>query len=185
VIVAGRRATSAAAWAIDRLSTGMAYVAGAAFFLTALYVTVDVTARGFVGVFSGVTDEVGGYVLAGGAMWGLAHALRRGGHVRVDVLLPYMPGWLRAIADGAAMGLMALFALVLAVLCWQMAWESFTTGARAISFSATPLGPPQALLAFGLTVLAAQAAVLTFLPVRHDGGEADGVEGAGVEEGRP
>ena len=145
--------------AVDLVTAAMAYVGGALFLLGSFYITADVIGRRY-GISSAVTDEMGGYVLAVGGMWALAHALRTGAHVRIDILLPYLPRLLRSVLDYVAVVVMALFASAIAVSSWRLAIESLTTDARAMSFLRTPLILPQGLLALGLTALTMEAVVI-------------------------
>jgi TRAP-type C4-dicarboxylate transport system permease small subunit len=142
---------------LDRVATAMAYIAGAVLLLASFYITADVIGRRFVGVSSKVTDEFGGYALAVGGVWALAFALTTGAHVRIDVLLPHLPGRIQSLLNYAAIVAMAFFATVVAVYTWKLALESFTTDARAMSFLRTPLYVPQAALALGFAVLALHA----------------------------
>jgi TRAP-type C4-dicarboxylate transport system permease small subunit len=145
---------------IDVLARAMAYAAGAAFVLLAVYMTVDVTGRKFFGISSAITDEVGGYALAFGGMWALAWTLRSGGHVRIDVLLPYLPARMQSALGYASLAIMAVFAGAVAIYTWQLAIDSWLTDTRATSFVRTPLCVPQGLMAIGVSVLALEAVVL-------------------------
>ena len=145
---------------LDRVATGMAYVAGGLFIVLSFYLTIDVIGRKFFHLSTAVSDEYGGYALAIGGMWALAHTLRSGGHVRIDILLPYLPRTLRAILDYGALAMMILFASVIAIYCWRLAIDSFTTDARAMSFLRTPLFVPQGLMALGFSVLSLEALVV-------------------------
>ena len=145
---------------LDRVAVGMAFLAGAVLLIGSFYITLDVLGRRFVGVSSGATDEFGGYALAVGGIWALAFALTTGAHVRIDILLPYVPPRVRALLNYAAMAAMAFFAAVIAYYTWKLAIESFITDARAMSFLRTPLYLPQGCLALGFTVLTAQATVI-------------------------
>lgn len=146
--------------AADVLAGGMALASGAAFLLLAAYLVVDVSARYFLGVSTAAADELSGYALGAGGMFALAHALRAGAHVRIDVLLPHLPGRIRAALDHAAMTLMAAFASTLAVALWGLAIDSYQIDARALSHLRTPLVLPQALMALGVTMLGLQAVLL-------------------------
>jgi TRAP-type C4-dicarboxylate transport system permease small subunit len=150
--------------AVAALAGGMALVSGAGFIVLALYIVLDVGGRYFLGVSSGVADEMGGYALAVGSLFALAHALSAGAHVRIDVLLPHLPARLRAALDRAAMVLMALFAGTLAYALWGLALDSYDIGARSMSPLRTPLAVPQTLMALGMTLLALQAVLLVFAP---------------------
>ncbi len=138
----------------------MAYLSGAVFLLVSFYITLDVIGRNFFHLSSGVTDEMGGYALALGGMWALAHTLRTGGHVRIDVLLPLLPASLQRLLNYLALAIMAVFACVVALYCWRLALESFTTSAKAMSFLQTPLFVPQTAMALGLTVLGLEALMI-------------------------
>jgi len=146
--------------ALDALTLGMAYGSGALFLLASFYVAADATGRTFFHTSTAVTDEFGGYALALGSMFALAHTLRVGAHVRIDILLPYLPRRLQIVLDYVAMAGMALFAAMLAIYTWSLALESLATDARAMSFLRTPLFPPQALVALGFSVLCLQALVI-------------------------
>lgn len=148
---------------LDVVTLGMAYLSGVVFVVVSFYITLDVIGRKFFHVSSALTDEMGGYALAFGSMWALAWTLRSGGHVRIDVVLPLLPRTIRVTLDYIAMTVMTFFAAVVAVYAWRLAFESFDTDARAMSFLRTPLYLPQSLLAFGLSVLALEAAVILVL----------------------
>lgn len=144
----------------DRVTMGMAYVAGALFIVLSFYLTIDIVGRKFFHLSTAVSDEYGGYALALGGMWALAHTLRTGGHVRIDILLPYLPRTMRLGLDYLAFACMVLFAGLIAVYAWRLAIESFTMDARAMSFVRTPLFAPQGLMALGFTVLGVEAIVI-------------------------
>lgn len=160
----GGRPTSAVArrllGGVDRVAAVMAYVAGALFVLLAFYLTIDVIGRKFFHLSTAVSDEYGGYALAVGGMWALAHTLRSGGHVRIDVVLPYLPRSVRSFLDYGAFAFMVLFSSMIAVYSWGLAIDSFTTDARAMSFLRTPLFAPQGLMALGFTALSLEAIVI-------------------------
>jgi TRAP-type C4-dicarboxylate transport system permease small subunit len=142
------------------ISTAMAYLSGAAFLLLSFYITYDVLGRRYGFTYSGVTDEMSGYVLAVAGTGGLAYALRIGAHVRIDLLIPMMPRKARAILNLGNIALIGLFAGQLAYYSWLSAIESFEIGARGISLLQAPLAIPQSLMAAGLTALALQAVVI-------------------------
>ena len=138
----------------DRLVTGMGYLCGVLFLLLSLYTAADVVGRRFFGIFSGVTDEIGGYALALGGSWAFAYALKAGGHVRVDILLPRLSAPVRNVLDAGAMVIMAVFAGTVSVFVWKLVASSYNVGATGNSIIQTPQWIPQALMAVGYTVLA-------------------------------
>ncbi|MBI1735782.1 MAG: TRAP transporter small permease [Candidatus Rokubacteria bacterium] len=150
---------------LDSVTHGMALASGAVFLAVSFFITLDVVGRKFFAISSAVTDEMGGYALAFGSMWALAWTLRTGGHVRIDVILPKLPPTLRRVLDYLAMAVMILFAVMVAIYCWTLAYESFDTDARAMSFLRTPIFVPQGLLALGLSVLAIEAVVILLVGI--------------------
>ena len=145
---------------INAVGVAMGYLAGLNFLLISIFITVDVLGRRFVGISSAVTDEMGGYALVFGSTLALAFAMATGAHVRIDVLLPKFPRRLRAILNYVAYLAMTMFAAMLANYSWKLAWESWETDARAMSFLRTPVCWPQGIMALGFTLLAVQAGLM-------------------------
>jgi TRAP-type C4-dicarboxylate transport system permease small subunit len=146
--------------ALDAVARALAYASGALFFLVSFYVAADAVWRTFFHFSTAVTDEFGGYILALGAMLALAYTLRVGAHVRIDILLPYLPLRMQIVLNYVAMAGMALCSGMLAIYTWRLAIESLATDARAMSFLRTPLFPAQGLVAFGLSMLCLEALVI-------------------------
>jgi TRAP-type C4-dicarboxylate transport system permease small subunit len=145
---------------VDTLATGMAFLGGAFFLVIALYITLDVTGRRFLGVTTAVSDEIAGYALAFGGVWALAYTLRTGGHVRIDVVLPYLPPRLRWTLNALAMAVMGVFSTILGYYGWALAIQSYRMEAKAMSHIQTPVWVPQALVAVGFSALTLEAALL-------------------------
>jgi len=131
----------------------MAYLCGALFLVLAFYTTFDVIGRRYLGVFSGVTDEMSEYALAVGASWALAYTLKAGGHVRVDILLPKFSPLGRRLADALAMAIMAIFAATVAFYLWKLVASSYAIDATGHSIIQTPQWIPQACAALGYSFL--------------------------------
>ena len=137
----------------DRIVGAMAYFCGALFLLLAFYTTFDVIGRRYLGIFSGVTDEMSEYALAIGASWALAYTLKAGGHVRVDILLDKFTPPARRLADALAMVVMAVFSATVAFVLWKLVAASFAIGATGHSIIQTPQWIPQACAALGYSFL--------------------------------
>lgn len=137
----------------DRIVGAMAYFCGALFLLLAFYTTFDVIGRRYLGIFSGVTDEMSEYALAIGASWALAYTLKAGGHVRVDILLDKFTPPARRLADALAMVVMAVFSATVAFFLWKLVAASFAIGATGHSIIQTPQWIPQACAALGYSFL--------------------------------
>jgi TRAP-type C4-dicarboxylate transport system permease small subunit len=150
---------------LDRVTTAMAYIGGGLFIALAFYLTVDVIGRKFFHLSTAVSDEYGGYALAVGGMWALAYTLRTGGHVRIDVLLPYLPRTVRSVLDYGALVFMIVFASMISIYTWRLAIDSFVGDGRAMSFLRTPLFVPQGLMALGFTALSVDAIAILLIGI--------------------
>lgn len=137
---------------ISRVATLMGMVAGWGFVLCAIFIAAEVLARAFLRVSTGSTVEISGYMLACGISWGLAHALAQRGHVRIDVLVNYLPRAARVWLHLVALALLGLLAGFLAKGAWELVDESLLFGASDISALRTPLAIPQGIWAAGLFV---------------------------------
>ena len=93
--------------------------AGWLFVLCALFITFDVLARKFLGFSSESTTELSGYMLGVGIGWGLAGALERARHVRIDMLIQKLPPRIRGWLHWLALALLAVFAGFLAYGAWH------------------------------------------------------------------
>lgn len=141
---------------LDAILVRTAYFAGALFAFTAFFITYDVLARKWghlVGIPSTrVTDEISGYILVLAGTWGMAYTLRTEGHVRIDVLLPFMGRKLRAFADFISSITMGFFALVICWKSWVLVIDSIDTGITSSTYLLTPLYIPQTILSIGFTL---------------------------------
>lgn len=149
---------------LDRVVLATGYLAGMLFLGLAFFVTYDVLARKWgqaLGIpTTQVTDEISGYMLVLASTWGFAYALRTDAHVRIDVLLPYMPRPVRAAMDFLALAVMAFFACLFAWRCWLLVLDSWETGIRSSTYLLTPLWVPQVILAVGFSLLALTAVAM-------------------------
>jgi TRAP-type C4-dicarboxylate transport system permease small subunit len=151
------------AW-LDAILIKTGYFSGALFAFTAFFITYDVIARNWghvIGIPSTrVTDEISGYILVLAGTWGMAYTLRTEGHVRIDVLLPFMGRKLRAVIDFIASITMGFFALVICWKSWALVIDSIETEMTSSTYLLTPLYIPQSILSIGFTLLALTAFAL-------------------------
>src|SRR5712675_1355404 len=155
----------------------MGYVAGWGFILCAGFITFDVFARRFAGFSSQATTELTGYALAFGISWALAHALTQRAHIRIDVLINYLPDRLRYPMHLLSLMALAVFMGFIAKGAWDLVDESILFRATDISLLRTPLWIPQGLWAFGIIVFLALILLLlvetTLLMLAGRGREAE------------
>ena len=151
---------------MDRLFLWTGYMSGSLFAALAFFITYDVIARKWGHVLgiptTRVTDEISGYIMALAVTWGFAYTLRTEGHVRIDVLLPYMPRRLRRVADFLAMWTTGFLACLFAWKVWLLVIDSWQTGMRSSTYLLTPMWIPQGILGIGFSLLALAA---VFTPV--------------------
>lgn len=145
-------AASLARRGVAALAAAMARAGGWGFLALSALIAFDVLGRRFLGVSTGATTEIGGYALASGLSWGLAHALARRTHVRIEVLVDRLPPRARRPLHLLALAALAAFAAVLAWSAWGLVEESHLFGATDISALRIPLVVPQGLWALGIGV---------------------------------
>jgi TRAP-type C4-dicarboxylate transport system permease small subunit len=146
------RAATALRGLVAAIATAMGIVAGWGFVLCAFFIAFEVLARAFLGVSTGSTVEISGYMLAFGLSWGLAHALAQRGHVRIDILINRLPRPARVPLHLLSLALLAAFVGFVAKGAWDLVDESLLFNATDISALRTPLAIPQGLWAAGLVV---------------------------------
>ncbi|MFT3816698.1 MAG: TRAP transporter small permease [Rubrivivax sp.] len=151
-----------------RVTTATAYASGLLVLALGLFMTLDVLGRRFGGPFSGATDEIASYAMAFSATWALAFTLASGRHIRIDVLLPWLPAPLRRVVDYLGVAALGGFAALLAYGGWMLALESDELESRSMVLQ-LPLALPQAIVSAGFTLLALQALAMLlmapFLPL--------------------
>jgi TRAP-type mannitol/chloroaromatic compound transport system permease small subunit len=149
---------------LDRVFTWTGYLSGMLFLLLAVFVTYDVIARKWGAYLhlptTRVTDELSGYILALAATWGLAYTLRTDAHVRIDVLLPYLPRRWRAFADFLAVVLMGFFAGLVSWKIWALVLDSFESDIRSSTYLLTPQWIPEGILGIGFSLLTLASAAM-------------------------
>lgn len=138
----------------------MGHLAGWNYVACALFITADVIGRNVFGVSSTATVEVTGYMLALGIAWGLAHALARRAHIRVDVWVNRLPLAVRAWLHLLALLLLGVFAGFCAWAAHALVDESLLFDAHDNSALHIPLVLPQGLWLVGILAFCAMILVL-------------------------
>jgi TRAP-type C4-dicarboxylate transport system permease small subunit len=102
-----------------------------------------------------VAWEWSSYLMAATFTFGAAMTLRAGGHIRVSLLLANAPPALRRVLDVATAAVALVFMAFLAYAMVKFTYASYAKGQTSIS-SDTPLWIPQAVVTFGMVLLALQ-----------------------------
>lgn len=149
------RAATALRRLVAAIASFMGVVAGWGFVLCAFFIAAEVLGRALLGVSTGSTVEISGYMLAFGLSWSLAHALAQRGHVRIDILINRLPRASRVPLHLLSLGLLGVFIAFVAYGAWMLVDESLLFGASDISALRIPLAIPQGLWAAGLVMFLA------------------------------
>ena len=127
----------------------------AAFFIGGVLVMVLASVLGRMFGFNlRGSDAYAGYSMAAAAFMALAHTLKRGEHIRVNLFLerfgPKVTHALELWSHAAG----TFFCAVLAIFCARLVWQSWTFNDVSQGNDATPLWIPQIAMALGAVVLA-------------------------------
>lgn len=138
--------------ALDRLYDAAAWAA--AFFMVGVLVMVLASVVGRLAGFNlRGSDAYAGYCMAAAAFLALAHTLKRGEHIRVELLLQRAGGRLRRPLELWSHVAGTAFTGVLAVYSVRLAWQSHAFNDISQGNDATPLWIPQLAMAAGAIVL--------------------------------
>lgn len=126
----------------------------AAFFLvmTLVWVGVGIAGR-FFGFYVRGTDAYAGYTMAACGFLALAHTLKHGEHIRVELVLQKAGPKLRRALQLWSYGAATLLAALFAGYSVRLAWQSYTFNDISTANDATPLWMPQLAMALGTIVL--------------------------------
>lgn len=128
-------------------------VIGAGFMVAILCVIVAQMVARWTGLtFPGATSYAG-YCMAGASFFALAHALNRGAHIRVALLLGRLGRW-RRFGEIWRHGVAALVATYFARYAVKTVYWSWKLGDVSQGQDATPLWIPQLSMAAGSCLLA-------------------------------
>lgn len=143
-----------------RVSTAGLWFGGALVLLAAVVIGIDVLMRKFLATSIGGADELAGYALAIGTVWGLGAALLDRAHIRIDSLYVNFPILPRVALDLVSVALFVGFFAMIAWHGWGVVEQSWIAGSRSQSALETPTVIPQALWFVGLVVFIISGALL-------------------------
>ena len=143
-----------------RVSTAGLWFGGALVLLAAFVIGIDVLMRKFLARSIGGADELAGYALAIGTVWGLGAALLDRAHIRIDSLYVNFPILPRVLLDLVSVALFVGFFAMVAWHGWGVVEQSWVAGSRSQSALETPTVVPQAIWFAGLIVFIASGMIL-------------------------
>ena len=141
-------------------------VLGALFILATLVVEVVGIAGRELGHSMAGLDSYAGYCLAAGSFLAMAHALRRGDHIRVTLILARLKGRTRYWMEVLCLSIASLLSGYFAYFSARLVWGSYTLNDVSQNVDATPLWIPQLSMAIGLFGLAVAFAEQLFVTLR-------------------
>lgn len=138
---------------IDRLANWAAALAAACLLVMAALMLGEVVARSAFAQSLVFSWEFSGYLMGATFLFGAAHTLRSGGHVRVSLLAEHMPPPVARGLDifSTVVGIVVT-AYILYALC-DLTYSSFTRDIVSFTPTQTPLIVPQGVLAAGALLL--------------------------------
>ncbi len=147
--------------AIDRLGRLDGWIGAACLITLTLLMLAEITVRALSNFISWVPADIpvaweySAYLMAACFTFGAAMTLRAGGHIRVTLVLGRLAPGPRRLMEIAASLVATLFVGFLAIAMVRFSWSAFERGQTSIS-SGTLLWIPEAVIAFGMVLLALQ-----------------------------
>ena len=145
----------------ERLGRLDGWIGAACLVTLTLLMLAEVAVRALSNVFPWVPADIpvaweySSYLMAACFTFGAAMTLRAGGHIRVTLVLGRLKPPARRLLEIAASLVATCFVGFLAIAMARFAWTAFTGGQTSIS-SGTMLWIPEAVIAFGMILLALQ-----------------------------
>jgi TRAP-type C4-dicarboxylate transport system permease small subunit len=152
---------------MQRFIDALSVLIGGVLVVYSVFVCVEIIGRRFFGFsFQGV-DEVGGYLMATMVAVGLSCALYSHAHIRIDILLKYLPRalamWLNVVTL-AALSVLALFLFSRALFVLS---DSYALQSVSSTPLLTPLVIPQSIWAGGLLIFVIASLNYFIRSLRH------------------
>ena len=138
---------------LDVLFRACGAVAAVCLVAIAVLVLTSILGR-LLGVYIAGLNAYAGYMMAASSFFALAYAFRRGGHIRVNLLLTRLRGKARWALEVWCLGVASGLTVYLAWFCIRMVSVSLDFGDVSEGPDATPLWIAQLPMAIGSTIFA-------------------------------
>ncbi len=139
-----------------RILDGLYWGSGAIACVFMVGIAVMILAQIF-GRMSGVmvpsADDISGYFMGASTFFALAYSLRRGGHIRVELMLQRLGSGARRFFEIWALGAAGAMTAYASWWCIFLTWESYMLGDVSPGVIAIPLWIPQLSMCAGITLL--------------------------------
>lgn len=134
--------------ALNRIYAAGAVLAALCMVAIALLTLAQIAGR-LAGVLIVDAGELAGFAMAGSIFFALAHTLRTGGHIRVNLLLARMRPSIRRYFEIWSLGLAIILSGMFAVFSIRMVIESYEFSDVSTGMIPVPLWIPQLSMAAG------------------------------------
>ena len=152
----------------DALADAAGAVAAAATLALTLMVAAGVVARRLLAAPFLFVEELSGYAVLLIVFLGLAHTMKAGAHVRVEVLAERVRGRAAAVLNTVTLLLATAWAAILCAGTVYQTREYYTQDVLSFAYLQTPLWIPASVMVIGATLL-----VLQCLALALRGGDAE------------
>lgn len=139
--------------ALNRIYAAGAVLAALCMVAIALLTLAQIVGR-LIGVLIVDAGELAGFAMAGSIFFALAHTLRTGGHIRVNLLLTRLGGGVRRSFEIWCLGLSTILSGMFAIFSVRMVIESYNFNDLATGMLPVPLWIPQLSMAAGSVLFA-------------------------------
>jgi TRAP-type C4-dicarboxylate transport system permease small subunit len=138
--------------AFDRIARAIELVLAIAFILAVLLNFGNVMGRYLFGVSFLASDEVQVFIMVGMTFLGAAVVMRRNQHLRMDVLVGFMPMPVRMLLRIAEQLLLATLAVFVLTQSWFYAGQMLRLG-RTSDMAGVPMWIPHGMVALGFGLI--------------------------------
>jgi TRAP-type C4-dicarboxylate transport system permease small subunit len=138
---------------LDGIYTGAGVLAALCLIAILVLIVLQMLARWTGEVFPGAPDYAG-YAMAAASFLAFAHALQRGAHIRVSIVLQLLPPAARRWLEIWCFAVGSAVAWYVAWFAWRMIGFSLKFNDISQGQDATPLWIPQSVMLVGAVILA-------------------------------
>ncbi|MCL6414251.1 TRAP transporter small permease [Aestuariirhabdus sp. Z084] len=136
----------------DKLYLTSGYLSGFCIVAITLIIVAQIVGR-LLGMIVPSAEDFSGYFLAAATFLGLAYTFREGGHIRVNLVIRWLPPGLRRLQESAVLLSALLLSMYMSYYCCYMVWESYIFEEVSYGYIAIPIWIPQVPVALGTLAL--------------------------------
>lgn len=147
---------------VDRLSELSGYASGVLILAAMLTVCYGVLLRYVLGASTVWQLELSTYFLMFAAFVGGAYGLKHGDHVKIDLLVDRLPQKAQLYVRLLAAVLGFLFIVIVALIAYDLWWETTESGRTSGTAWNVPLTYPYLIVPLGMTLIALEYLIIAF-----------------------